>query len=79
MKGEIAKSQNRPLNGGQAFFEARQVLAGFRNDQIGILLGQLSIPDVASQRGLQYREIGLGIIPRVIFAVPPILEFVVGA
>jgi hypothetical protein len=25
------------------FFLARQVLAGFRNDQIGILLGQLSI------------------------------------
>jgi hypothetical protein len=50
-------------------------LAGFRNDQIGVLPGQLSMPDVASKRGLQRREFGLGNISRVFFAVPHAIQF----
>ena len=53
-------------------------MAGFRNDQIGILRSQLPVLGVARQGGFHLWEFLRRNIAGVIFAIPPILQLVVG-
>ena len=55
------------------------MLAGFLDDQISILLGQLPELGIASKSGLDSGQFVGGNIPRVILAILPTLEFVIGA
>ena len=62
-----------------SFFGASDVLAGFLDDQVGILLGQLPVSGVTDQRALDGGQFVRRDMPGVIPAILPALKFVMAA
>ena len=61
------------------FFGVRDVVAGFLDDQVRILLGELLVTGIAGQRALQCGQFVGRDMPGVIPAVLPALEFLMPA
>jgi hypothetical protein len=58
-----------------SFFCPSDVLTGFLDNQVGILLGQLPVLGVTGQRALDRRQFVRRDMPGVILALLPALKF----